>query len=239
MKAKEAVPSAEDKAAPGIKALPPAERPRERLVSEGAAALSNRELLAIVLRSGTVGESALVVAERLLQTFGSLRELLAAGVEELAAVRGVGLVKAVQVKAALELGRRLASSRHAWRPSVTGPEDVASLVMEDLRHRDREVFQALLLDVKHRLLGIHVVSIGHLSGAPVHPRELFKDAIRRSAAAVVLVHNHPSGDPQPSPEDIALTRRLAEAGRLLGIEVLDHLIVGDSRYVSLKEQGVF
>lgn len=223
----------------GIKALPEAERPRERLIAEGARALSNRELLAIILRSGTVGESALVLAERLLQTFGSLRDLLQAEVEELAAVRGIGKVKAAEVKAALELGRRLASSGQGWRPAITSPEEAAGLVMEDLRYRDREVFQALLLDTKHRLLAIQVVSVGHLSGAPVHPRELFKDAIRRSAAAVVLVHNHPSGDPQPSPEDIALTHRLVEAGRLLGIEVLDHLIVGDNTYVSLKEQGVF
>lgn len=221
----------------GIKALPSRERPRERLITHGPRALSNRELLAILLRTGTAGESALVVADRLLSAFGSLRELMNASVEELSTLRGVGPAKAVQLKAALELGRRLTADPRAVRPPVRSPADVADLVMEDLRYLDRETFQALLLDTKHRLLAKQVVSVGHLSGAPVHPRELFKEAVRRSAAAMILVHNHPSGDPQPSPEDVALTRRLVEAGRLMGIEVLDHVIVGDRCYVSLKEEG--
>lgn len=227
-----------ENAGKGIKALPPSERPRERLVSLGARALSDRDLLAIVLRTGSRGASALVLAERLLEAFGSLRGLLDAGVEELAQVPGIGVAKAVQVQAALELGRRLTARPRGFRPQVSSPQEAAELVMEDLRYLDRETFQAILLDTKHRLLGVQVVSVGHLSGAPAHPRELFKDAIRRSAAALVLVHNHPSGDPQPSPDDIALTRRLMKAGELLGIKVLDHIIVGEGCYVSLREQGV-
>lgn len=222
----------------GIKGLPPWERPRERLVALGASALSDRDLLAIVLRTGSAGTSALVLAERLLETFGSLRGLLEASVEEMARVRGIGMAKAAQVKAALELGRRLTARTRGFRPSVSSPQEAAELVMEDLRYLDRETFQAILLDTKHRVLGVQLVSVGHLNGAPAHPRELFKDAIRRSAAALVLVHNHPSGDPQPSPEDIALTRRLTKAGELLGIKVLDHIIVGEGCYVSLREQGL-
>src|SRR5690606_8447326 len=147
----------------GIKALPEAERPRERLMRAGARARSNREHVAIESGSGTVGEAALVLAQRQLQTAGAQRDLLEAEAEELAAVRGIGKVKAAEVKAALELGRRLASSGQGWRPAITSPEEAAGLVMEDLRYRDREVFQALLLDTKHRLLAIQVVSVGHLS----------------------------------------------------------------------------
>jgi DNA repair protein RadC len=157
--------------------------------------------------------------------------------EQLERVPGVGLAKAVQLKAAVELGRRVATSQSA-RTSVRSPRDVSTLVMEEMRFLDREQFRIVLLDAKNHVLGVRVVSVGSLSSSIVHPREIFKEAIARSSAAIILVHNHPSGDPTPSREDVEVTRRLVEAGRLLGIEVLDHVVVGDNKYVSFKEKGI-
>ncbi|MCL5676761.1 MAG: DNA repair protein RadC [Firmicutes bacterium] len=227
-----------------VKDLPPGERPRERLASLGAAALSEAELLALLLHTGTAGASALDVARGLLglgqdpgDAVRSLEYLASAPLEELAALKGVGLAKAARLKAALELGQRLAAAR-GKRPAIRRPEDAAQLVMDSMRHLDREHFQVLYLDTKHRVLGVEEVSVGHLSASLVHPRELFKGAIRRSAAAVILVHNHPSGDPTPSAEDLDLTARLAEAGRILGIDVLDHIVIGDNQYASFRERGL-
>jgi len=220
-----------------MRELPCHERPRERLLNMGERNLSTRELLAILLRTGTARESALALADRLLAHAGSLRRLAAMGAHELLAVPGIGPAKAAQVKAALELARRLALEPHYDRFAVRHPRDVAGLLMGDMRDLDREVFKVLMLDTKHRIIAIETLSVGDLTGTLVHPRELFKDAMRRNSAAVILVHNHPSGDPEPSPDDIDLTRRLVAGGRLLGIEVLDHIIIGDNRYVSLKERG--
>lgn len=220
-----------------MRELPSHERPRERLLSVGERHLSTRELLAILLRTGTARESALTLADRLLAHAGSLRRLAAMAPQDLLQVPGIGPAKAAQVKAALELARRLALEPHHERFAVRHPRDVAGLLMGDMRDLDREVFKVLMLDTKHRIIAIETLSIGDLSGTLVHPRELFKDAMRRNSAAVILVHNHPSGDPEPSPDDIELTRRLVAGGRLLGIEVLDHIIIGDNRYVSLKERG--
>ena len=224
------------------------DRPRERLAILGAQVLSNAELLAILMRTGIRGASALDVAHRVLalgreglatgdEAEPGLRHLVTSSLEELIRVPGVGLAKAVQLKAAVELGRRVATSQSP-RLSVRSPRDVSALVMEEMRFLDREQFRIVLLDAKNHVLGVRTVSVGSLSSSIVHPREIFKEAIARSSAAIILVHNHPSGDPTPSREDVEVTRRLVDAGRLLGIEVLDHVVVGDNEYVSFKEKGI-
>lgn len=219
-----------------IRNLPESARPRERLWRDGPSALTETELLAIVLRTGSKAGSALDLAQYLLGTFHGLARLAGVALEELSAVKGMGPAKAAQVAAALELGRRLGGTVDASRPTVNAPEDAARLVMAQMRHLDREEFRVILLDTKNRLIQNETVAIGTLNSSGVQPREVFKNAIRRSAAAVILVHNHPSGDPTPSCEDVALTRRLVQAGELIGIEILDHIIIGDNRYVSLKAE---
>ncbi len=223
---------------PVMRELPPEQRPRERMLKEGAANLSDIDLLAIMLRTGTARASAMELAAELLGRFRDLRALAQATIEELSELKGVGPAKAVQVKAALELGKRLAALPAEERPVIRCPEDVCALVMEDLRDRDREYFQALLLNTKNQVLARETISIGTLNSSMVHPRELFKIAIRRSAASVILVHNHPSGDPTPSREDISLSKRLVEAGEIIGIDVLDHIVIGDNRFTSLKSKGL-
>jgi DNA repair protein RadC len=222
-----------------IRDLPAEERPRERLAKYGPEALATAELLAILLRTGTPKQSALGLANRLLSNFGSLRGIATAAIEQLATIPGLGLAKAAQLKAAFELGKRLAVSTEDARPVIKSPEDAANLVMEDLRYRDKEHFKAILLDTRNRVLALPTISVGSLQQNIVHPREVFKEAIARSAAAIIVLHNHPSGDPSPSPEDGALTRRLADAGDLLGIPLLDHLIIGAGTFISLKQRGDF
>lgn len=220
-----------------IKDLPGDVRPRERLVTHGAQALSNIELLAILLRTGNDQETALEVAQRMLAE-GGLAFLARASAQELQhSFRGVGLAKACQIKAAIELGRRVALAGDQ-RLTISSPQEVAGLVMEEMRHLDREHFRAVALGTKNQVLGVESVSVGTLNSSIVHPREVFKAAIRRNAAALILVHNHPSGDPAPSRDDVAITARLVEAGKILGIEILDHVIIGDRCYVSFKEQGL-
>lgn len=224
-----------------LKQLPMQDRPRERLIDQGPGSLSDAELLAILLRTGTDRDTAVQLAHRLLMTESGgagpgLRFLATATIEELMKIRGVGPVKAAQIKAAVELGRRLAASA-VDRRSITGPADIAGMVMEDMRHLDREQFRVILLNTKNHVLAVELVSIGGLNSSPVHPREIFKQALRRSAAAVILVHNHPSGDPAPSDEDVNVTRRLQRAGELLGIAVLDHIVIGDGRFISLRQRG--
>lgn len=220
-----------------IKGMPSELRPRERLLKEGPGALSDIELLAIMLRTGTSDMSAIDLATLLLSKYENLRNLLQVSVEELSSIKGIGLAKAAQIRAALELGRRVAVAVAGERKSIRSPEDAAALVMEDMRYLDREHFVALLLNVKNQVIARELISIGTLNTSSVHPRELFKPAIRRSAASVILVHNHPSGDPEPSREDLEVTGRLVEAGKILGIEILDHLIIGDNKFISLKEKG--
>lgn len=221
-----------------IKDMPLETRPRERLLREGAGALTDMELLAILLRTGTATASAMELAAAILGRFGSLRALVSASAEELSDLKGVGPAKAAVLQAALEIGRRIAGSGEEVRPVIKSPEDAAGLVMEEMRHLDREHFRALLLNTKNQVIAREVISIGTLNSSTVHPRELFKNAIKRNAAAVILIHNHPSGDPAPSNEDLAVTGRLVEAGRIIGIEVLDHLIIGDNRFVSFKAKGL-
>lgn len=222
-----------------IREIPTEERPRERLIGYGADALSAAELLAILLRTGTVQRSAVGLAEQLLARFEGLRGLAGATIEEMAGVAGIGPAKAAQVRAAVELGRRLAVAVPQERPRIRGPRDVYHLLGPTLRDERREHFIALLLDTRNGVLRTRTVSVGDLSSSIVHPREVFSEAIRHGAASLLVAHNHPSGDPTPSSEDITVTRRLAEAGELLGIELLDHVVLGDDRFVSLKEKGLF
>lgn len=211
--------------------------PRERLLQRGPSALSDAELLAVILRTGAEGQPAVEVAGELLERLGGLGGLLAAYPAELLQHKGVGPAKAAQLLAVVELARRLARLGGEPRPVIGSPADVFDLLALELARQDREQFVVILLDTRHQVLDVHRVSVGELNRTPVHPREVFKPAIRLSSAAVVLAHNHPSGDPTPSQEDRHLTQRLAEAGRLLGIEVLDHVVIGHGRYASLKELG--
>ena len=221
-----------------IKELPSDERPREKLLDNGAQVMSNSELLAILLRSGNQDESALRLAEHLLEQQGGLAGLGGATAEALEQVKGIGAAKASTILAAIELGRRVALLEPAQRLTIKTPDDVAALLLPRFRYESREHFLAVLLSTKNHILKTAVISIGSLNASIVHPRELFREAINCRAASVILAHNHPSGDPTPSPEDVALTRKLVEAGSLLDIPVLDHLILGDGKYISLKEKGI-
>ena len=218
--------------------LLPEERPRERLERHGAEALSTAELMAILFRTGTQDRNAVQVAHELFRTVGDLAEAARASLEELMRVPGIGRVKAIEVKAAMELGKRLAAASEDARPVIRTPEDAARLLMAELRYETREHVVLLVLDARQRVRRQVRVSTGTLTESLIHPREVFAEAIRHHAAAVILVHNHPSGDPSPSADDLAITRRLGEAGRLLGIELLDHVIIGDGRFVSLKSDGL-
>lgn len=232
-----------------IKELPESERPRERLLAAGPGSLATSELLAILIGTGnaTTSESALDLAKRLLRwslqqdsgdiegpASNPLRYLAVARPEELCQVDGIGIAKAVRIVAAIELGRRL-SAVAPRRQVVREAGDVAGLLHESMRHLRREHLRAVLLDTKRQIIAIDTVSVGGLDSTVVHPREVFRKAIQRSASAVILVHNHPSGDPTPSPDDLAVTKRLIEAGRMLGIDILDHIILGDGRYVSIRD----
>jgi DNA repair protein RadC len=223
-----------------IRDLPLSERPRERLQKLGVEALSAQEILAVILGRGVSGESVMVTAQRLLSRFGSLKGLAQASVEELSAVRGIGLAKAAQLKAAFELASRVEGYSGAGdKPVVKTPEDVASLVRSRLKDKKKEYFLALLLDTRNQLIKVSEIAIGSLDASIVHPREVFKEAISASAAAVIFAHNHPSGDATASEDDINLTKRLAGVGEIVGIDVLDHIIIGDKKYLSLKREGLF
>jgi DNA repair protein RadC len=215
--------------------LPAEDRPRERLVRHGAGALSNRELLAVVLGTGTRGRTVLEVAASLLDS--GLRGLAGCSVADLESQRGLGRAKAARVAATLELGARLASEGRS-APAFRTAAESARYLLPRYGARPVETFGILALDVRQRLKREAVISVGCLTSSLVHPREVFQEAVVARAAALVLFHNHPSGDPEPSGEDVALTRRLCSAGTLMGIEVLDHLVLGAGRFVSLKERGL-
>lgn len=222
-----------------VSRLNPEDRPREKLRRAGASGLGDNELLAILLGSGTASASALAVATAVLESSGGLHGLLRVSREELLRFKGLGDARAAQVLAALELGRRVMTRRPPERPQVMGPTDAAAYLMPEFGSRAVEQFGALLLDTRHRVIRAALLSVGSQDATPVQPREVFRQAVLASAAAVVLFHNHPSGDPQPSEDDVHLTARMAAAGDLMGITVVDHVILGDGRYCSLKESGCF
>lgn len=218
--------------------LPEGERPRERMASVGPQAMSTAELLAIILRVGSGGENAVRLGERLMAEFNGLPGLARATLGELQGVKGVGLAKAAQVMAALEVGRRLMATAPQERPSISSPADAANLLMSEMAFLDQEHLRAILLDTRNRVLGIRTIYIGSLNTAVIRLAEVFRPAIRENAAALIVAHNHPSGDPSPSPEDVSVTREMVKAGKLLELRLLDHLIIGRHRYVSLKERGL-
>lgn len=220
-----------------MKQLPLEERPRERLVHHGPENLSAAELIAIIIRTGAAGRTALALAEELLVHFNDLRGVARASCAEIAKVKGIGMTKAVQIKSAFELGRRVLTSNPVLLPSIKGPQDVYDLLKASYQDLDREHFKVVHLNVKNQVLRVETTAIGILSSSPVHPREVFKEAVKMNSAGLILTHNHPSGDPTPSQDDLRLTKRLQEAGQILGIHVIDHIIFGDNRFVSLKEYG--
>ena len=223
---------------PTIRQLPPSERPRERLRDRGAAALSNSELLAIILRTGTPSENALALATAALARFNGLPGLARASFGELCAQHGMGEAKAAQVKAALELGRRLLSTQPEERATVRSPQDVANLLLAEMGLLEQEHLRVVLLNTKNQVLAMPEVYKGSVNSAQVRVSELLREAIREGCPALIVVHNHPSGDPTPSPDDIDLTRQLIEAGKLLDIDVLDHIVIGGQGFVSLRERGL-
>ncbi len=221
--------------------LPPQERPRERMRRYGADKLSSQELLALVIGRGVPGESVITIAHELLMRFGSVRAIGEATLEELSAVRGIGPAKATQLKAAFELARRQDLEQDTDTPAVSNPAQVVQLIRASIRDKHKEHFKLILLDTRNRKMRIsHIatVSVGTLSTSLVHPREVFREAITRSASSIIVAHNHPSGDPEPSEEDARITRRLVEAGKVIGIEILDHIIVTTSSYLSFREKGL-
>ena len=222
---------------PTIKELPATERPRERLMAAGPEGMSDAELLAILVGGGSHKESAIALAQRLLGTFGSLHRLAQASNRELLAIGGIGPARAAQIRAGLALGRRLAAEPLAPGAAVKGSQQVFGHFRERLKDLKKEAFICLLLDTKHRVMREERVAVGSLNESLVHPREVFQAAVAESAASVLFVHNHPSGDPTPSAQDRQLTQRLCEAGRLVGIAVLDHIIIGRDAYYSFAEQG--
>ncbi len=221
-----------------IKEMNEDERPRERLARLGPQSLTTAELLAILLRVGMVGESAVQVGQRLLQTFGGISGIHRASLDELRSQKGVKLAKAAQIKAAIELGRRLVQEAPDERPAVHSPGDAAEMVQYEMSALEQEELRVMLLDTRNRVLHIEPVYRGSVNSSQVRVAEIFKTAIRRNASNIIVVHNHPSGDPTPSPDDVAITRAILQAGELLDIKLLDHIIIGNGRFVSLKERGL-
>ncbi|MBZ0307810.1 MAG: DNA repair protein RadC [Anaerolineae bacterium] len=222
---------------PTINSLPTSERPRERLLAHGTRTLSNAELLAIILRTGTVGENALRLAERILVHYGGLQGLAGASPAEMEQLHGLGTAKAAQIIAALELGRRATNPVTDERPTIQSAAD-AAVLMNDMVNLKQEHIRVILLDSQRRVQTISTIYIGTLNASILRTAEIFREAITRNCPALILVHNHPSGDPTPSPEDIQITRSLLAAANLLDIQLLDHLIIGQSQWVSLKSLGL-
>ncbi|MBR1886068.1 MAG: DNA repair protein RadC [Schwartzia sp.] len=220
-----------------VRDLPEEERPREKLIRRGAAALSDTELLAILLRTGTSSVSVIHLAEEVLAKYRDkgLVSIMNVSPQEIATVHGVGLAKAATIVAAVELGRRLSAKAAQQLEKIEGPEDVARYASPILRFEQKEHFLVLLLDVRNRVLAMPTISVGSLTASVAHPREIFREAIRYSAANMILIHNHPSGDPTPSREDMQLTRQMMKAGEIMGIPVLDHVIIAGDGFLSLKE----
>jgi DNA repair protein RadC len=223
---------------PMLRDMPQDDRPRERLMQVGATAVSSAELLAIILRVGSRNESVVQLASRLLAHFGGLPGLARASITELQAVKGVGPAKAIEIKAALELGRRLLAAAPEERAQITSPADAANLLMSEMMFLEQENLRLILMDTRSRVLSSPTIYVGSLNTSVIRIGELFRAAIKENAAAFIVAHNHPSGDPSPSPEDVNVTRQLVQAGKLLDIPLLDHIIIGRQRFVSLKERGL-
>lgn len=223
-----------------VRDLPRSERPRERLLRHGADRLSSQELLALVIGRGVSKRSVMTIAQELMARFGSIQGISNATIEELSHIKGIGTAKAAQLKAVFELGKRQELEREAVYESydIKDPQSVVRAVRGTIKDKAKEHFKLILLNTRNKIIGLSTVSIGTLSASLVHPREVFKDAIRHSASSVVMAHNHPSGDPEPSEEDLKITRRLVESGKILGIEVLDHIIIGKDTFISLKMKGL-
>lgn len=225
-----------------MKDLPISERPYEKLEKFGPEMLSNAELLAIIIKTGSRTDTSVALAQRVLKQNdgdGGLAFLYDISLEQLKTLKGIGRVKAIQIKALMELSKRIASTfSFNNRFIIKSPDDVSRLLMEEMRHLKKEVFKVVLLNTKNHVIKHINVSVGSLSASIVHPREVFCEAVKAGCSAVLMIHNHPSGDPDPSSEDIETTRRLVNAGDILGIKVLDHIVIGDGRYVSLKERGI-
>lgn len=221
-----------------FRTLPEEERPRERMIEHGAKSLSNVELIALLLRTGSAKESVIELAQRVLTELGGMDGLLSLSYHELVGVHGVGPAKAVQVMAGIELGKRVGQlDRKATKP-IQSPQDAVHLLQHELAHLQQEHFICMFLNTKNRVINKKCIFIGSLNSSVVHPREVFREAVRCSAASFICIHNHPSGDPTPSPEDLDITFRLVESGRMMGIVCNDHIIIGHNRYYSMKEQGL-
>lgn len=221
-----------------IKELPANDRPRERLEKYGAEALSNAELLALLCRTGTSEYSVIALAEHILGKFGGLRGVATARAEELREIKGIGPAKSVEILAMVELGKRLAIASGGLDPIIRSPQDAADILMARLRDEKQEKFYGVFLNAKNMVIKTLQITVGVLDSSLITPREIFREGIACSSASVILAHNHPSGDPTPSQDDITVTKRLCSAGTAIGIEVLDHLIIGDNRWLSLKERGL-
>lgn len=222
-----------------IKDVHEADRPRERFLRQGASSLSNQELIAILLRTGTKEESVLLLANRILMKFEKLHALKDATIEEITSIKGIGEAKAIQLLAAVELAKRLARKEYDTRFSIRSPEDAAKLLIPEMSSLNQEHFVVLFLNTKNQVMHKQTIFIGSLNASIVHPREIYREAVKRSAACIICAHNHPSGVVTPSAEDIDVTNRLVEAGLIMGIELVDHLIIGDHTYLSMKEKGYF
>jgi DNA repair protein RadC len=214
------------------------ERPRERLRNLGPQALSNAELIAILLRVGVPGENAVQVGQRLLQTFGGITGIHRAPFDELLSQHGIGEAKAAQIKAAIELGRRLTLESPEERPTINSPGDAAQLLLYEMQALEQEHLRVMLLDRRNRVMEVVDLYRGSVSSSQIRVGEIFREAVRKNASAIIVAHNHPSGDPTPSPDDVAVTRAILQAGKMLDVDVLDHLVIGQGRWVSLKERGL-
>ena len=221
-----------------IKDMPASCRPQEKLLYAGAGALSDSELLALIIRTGTSEMSAVQLAEEVISyASANIGNLGRADPKELVEIHGIGTAKACSIIAAMELSKRLMSGQVMDGGRIANSEDISRFLLRDMLHEKREMFVSIHLDSRQRIESRHIVSIGSLDAAPVHPREVFAQAVKRGAAAVIVAHNHPSGDPTPSPQDIAVTRRLSEASHIIGISLLDHLIIGNGKCLSLRDEG--
>ena len=222
-----------------IKELPVTERPREKLYSHGPSALSNEELLAIIIRTGNKNDTAIDLARKVLSSDGrGLVHLRDTSLQNLMEIKGVGECKAAQILAAIEIGKRISYHHALSKVKITEPSTIANLYMDEMRYLQKEHFKIILLDTKNQIIVTEEISVGTLNASIVHPRDVFRAAIKRNSNSMILIHNHPSGDPTPSNEDINITNRLIDAGNLIGIKVLDHIIIGDNRYISFKEKNL-